>query len=77
MVAIEIMMNTPGVANMIREGKVHEIMNVIQGGRQLGMHSMDDSLLELVRLRRISPEDALANAVNKGRFEPYNLGVHA
>jgi twitching motility protein PilT len=69
--ACEVLVATPAVANLIREGKTQEIPTVIQGGRKVGMQLMDDSLLELVQAKRINPEDAYMSAENKAKFEKY------
>ena len=45
--ALEIMVNTPAVANLIRQGKLDQLENAMQGGRQAGMKTMDSSLREL------------------------------
>lgn len=65
--AREIMVNTPATANLIREGKSHMITNVIQTQKQLGMCTMDDSVLELVGTQKISKEAAMARLTEHGR----------
>ncbi|MCK8058906.1 MULTISPECIES: type IV pilus twitching motility protein PilT [unclassified Fusibacter] len=52
-VALEIMVATPAIRNLIREGKTHQIQTVIQTGSKMGMQTMDASLLELYRTRTI------------------------
>ncbi len=47
-VATEIMVTTPAIANLIREGKTHQVRSALQAGRQHGMHTMDQHLAELV-----------------------------
>lgn len=61
--AVETMVTTPAIKNMIREGKTHQIDNAIQTGRSLGMISMDNSLLELYRRNLISLDDLLTYSV--------------
>ncbi|HAS73021.1 MAG TPA: type IV pili twitching motility protein PilT, partial [Clostridiales bacterium UBA8960] len=51
--AFEIMVANPAIRNLIREGKTHQIQNVIQTGSNQGMQTMDASLLELYRKRII------------------------
>ncbi len=58
-VACEILVATPAVRNMIREGKVHQIYSAMQGGGRYGMQTMDQSLADLVRTSTISLEVAL------------------
>lgn len=64
-VAVEILIATPAVRNLIREGKVHMIPNVIQTGSQFGMISMDQSLLTLYRNGEITLDDFLYNVTNR------------
>jgi len=53
-VATEVMIGTPGVRNVIREHKTHQIPTLIQTGSQYGMHSMDSSLKQLVLDGKVS-----------------------
>jgi twitching motility protein PilT len=53
-VAAEVMVPTPGVRNLIREGKTHQIYSLIQTGAEHGMQTMDSSLAGLVREGRIT-----------------------
>jgi twitching motility protein PilT len=57
--AMEIMVATPAVRNLIREEKVHQIYSVLQAGARYGMQTMNQSLADLVRRRSITREDAL------------------
>ena len=74
--ATELLVPTPAVAALIRDDKTRDITNIIQGGRSHGMHTLDDSLLDLLGLDKVSPEEAWSHARNKGRFEasPYSAG---
>ena len=56
--ALEILMNTPAVANTIRESKTFMLPGIIQTGKKLGMKLMDDSLLELYSAGLITQEEA-------------------
>jgi twitching motility protein PilT len=58
-VACEVLIATPAVRNMIREGKVHQIYSAMQSGGKYGMQTMDQSLADLVRNSTISLEAAL------------------
>ena len=62
--ALEIMIVTPAVSNLIRESKTHQLYSAIQTGGQVGMQTMDQSLRDLVQRRVISREVALARALN-------------
>ncbi len=57
-VACEILAPTPGVRNLIREGKNHQIYSAMQTGSKFGMQTMDAALVELVRKGAISREEA-------------------
>jgi twitching motility protein PilT len=57
--ATEVMVATPAIRNLIREGKTHQVYSAMQAGAQHGMHTMDQHLAELVRTRRISYEHGL------------------
>lgn len=52
--AVEVLVNTPAVANLIRTDKVHQIRSVMQTGN--GMQTMDVHLRELVAMRKIEPQ---------------------
>jgi twitching motility protein PilT len=68
-VALEVMVNTPAVANLIREAKTFMLPGVIQVGKKLGMKLMDDSLMELVEQGLITPHEAYDRAEQKKPFE--------
>jgi twitching motility protein PilT len=63
-VAAEIMVATPAIRNLIREGKVHQIYSALQAGARFGMRSMDQSLAELVRTGRVAFDVAIERAAN-------------
>ncbi len=58
-VATEVLVATPAVRNLIREGKTHQIYSAMQAGSQQGMHTMDQHLADLVKAGRISYETGL------------------
>lgn len=66
--AIEILMNTPAVGNVIREAKTFMLPGIIQTGRKLGMQLMDDSLAELFQAGVISAEEAVYRAEQKNQM---------
>lgn len=68
--AVEVIVGCLPVANLIREGKTYQIQSVMQTGKHLGMRLMDESLLELLNQRRITPHDAYEAATDKTIFEP-------
>ncbi|GIG29135.1 type IV pilus twitching motility protein PilT [Cellulomonas marina] len=59
-VATEVMVATPAIRNLIREGKTHQIYSALQAGAQQGMHTMDQHLAQLVRAGTITYETGLA-----------------
>ena len=67
--AIEVMINTPYISKLIREGNFHEIKDVMEKGNDVGMRTFDQSLLELYKIDKISLEVALANADSSSELE--------
>lgn len=70
--AVEVLINTPGVANLIREGKTGQLESAMQSGGLAGMQSMDTQLQKMVESTLISLEEAWENAFDKDSFKPYN-----
>jgi twitching motility protein PilT len=70
-IALEILVNTPAVANLIREAKTFMLPGIIQTGKKLGMKLMDDSLKELMDEGVITPHEAYDRAEQKKVFEEY------
>ncbi|WP_228373228.1 type IV pilus twitching motility protein PilT [Demequina silvatica] len=68
-VAVEIMVATPGIRNLIREGKTHQIFTSMQGGASQGMQTMDYHLAELVKSGKVDYENAVEMAQS---FEEFN-----
>jgi twitching motility protein PilT len=69
--AMEILINTPAVANLIRQGKIEQIENVMQSGAAEGMCTMDGSLKRLMDAGKISGAEAYLQAFDKKKFEDY------
>ena len=67
--AVEVMLCTPAVRNIIRESRTFEIPNVIDTNRQMGMISLDNSIAELYFNGLISREDAVAQAAYPDKLE--------
>jgi len=69
--AVEVMLNSPLISDLIFKGDVHEIKEIMKKSRELGMQTFDQALFELYESDRISYEDALRNAdsVNDLRLE--------
>jgi twitching motility protein PilT len=68
--ALEILIATPAVRNLIRESKSHQIPSSIQTGKKYGMQLLDDAIMELFNKGRISADDAYSKSNDKGRFRP-------
>jgi twitching motility protein PilU len=60
--AVEVMINSPLIADQIFEGKLTEIKDVMRRSREMGMQTFDQALFELFDAEKISYEDALRNA---------------
>jgi twitching motility protein PilU len=60
--AVEIMLNSPLIQDLIFKGEVHEIKAIMAKSRELGMQTFDQHLFELYEQGQISYEDALRNA---------------
>jgi len=69
--ACEIMMVTPAIRNLIREGKHYQVNNLIQGGRSEGMHSLERELAKLCNANVIDIDEARLRAHDVQLFESY------
>ena len=69
--ALEILVNNPAVANLIRQGKLDQLENAMQSGAATGMRTMDGSIQALFDQRVVSGKEAYKKAINKGRFEAF------
>ena len=67
--ALEILVNTAAVANIIRQGKMDQLETAMQSGRSNGMQTMDNALMDLVRKGRIGALDAYHQSNNKHKFK--------
>ena len=63
--AVEVLLATQALSSTIREGKTHQIGDIISSGKRSGMVSMDDSLIQLVETKVIEPQQALEKAIDK------------
>jgi len=63
--ALEVMLGTQSIANLIREGKVFQIPSMMQTSKKVGMCMMSDSFLDLVKRDVVAPQEAYAKAVDK------------
>jgi twitching motility protein PilT len=66
--AREILLVTPAISNLIREGKTYQIPSIMQTSKRLGMITMNDTLYELVEKKIVEPKEAYMKSVDKGSF---------
>jgi len=69
--ALEIMIATPAIRNLIREGKTFQIPSMIQTGKKYGMQLLDDSIMNLLQKGWISAEEAYTKANDKTKFKNF------
>jgi twitching motility protein PilT len=69
--ALEILINTPAVANLIRQGKMDQLENAMQSGAATGMKLMDMAIQSLLDSKQISGNEAFKKSINKAKFEQY------
>jgi twitching motility protein PilT len=67
--ALEVLIVTPAISNLIREGKTFQIASSMQTGRAIGMVTLNDALTELVKSDMVSPEEAFSKAIDKPGIE--------
>jgi twitching motility protein PilT len=71
--ALEILVNTPAISNLIRQGKLDQLENAMQSGGANGMRVMDTAIQELLDKGAITGRAAYEKAINKQRFEQFKL----
>jgi twitching motility protein PilT len=69
--AFEILVFNTAVANLVREGKTHQIPRHDPGRQEIGNQPLDDHIMEHFRMKRITPEDAYDKALDKKKFRPF------
>src|ERR1043165_5252191 len=69
--ALEILVVDTAIANLVREGKTHQIPGMIQVGKKKGNQPLDDAIMEHLRHARISPEEAYDKSIDKKRFRQF------
>jgi len=68
--ALEIMIGTPAVRNLIRESKTHQLNSMVQTGKKYGMQLLDDAIMDLYNRGWISADEAYMKANDKAKFRP-------
>jgi twitching motility protein PilT len=66
--ALEILIVTPAIANLIREGKTFQIPSIMQTGKGLGMQTISDAMIDLVKAGTVEAQEAFDRAINKKEF---------
>lgn len=69
--ALEILICTAAIRNLIREGKTFQIPSAMQTGKKYGMQTLDDAIMENLEKGWIAAEDAYTNAIEKSKFVKY------
>jgi twitching motility protein PilT len=69
--ALEILVFTTAIANLVREGKTHQIPGMIQVGKRMGNQPLDDAIMENLRMKRISPEEAYDKSIDRKKFRQF------
>jgi len=69
--ALEIMVVTPAISNLIRESKTFQIPSAIQVGKQFGMQTLDDAIMEVLQKKWINGDEAYSNCNDKAKFRPF------
>ena len=69
--ALEILVVTSAIANLIREAKTFQIPGMLQIGKKYGMQTLDDAIMDLLNKKMISPEDAYAKCIDKAKFKAF------
>ncbi len=67
--ALEVLIATQAVSNLIREGKTFQIASIMQVNKAAGMVSLNDALMDLVTKKLVAPEEAISKAVDKAGFD--------
>src|SRR6185436_17279005 len=68
--ALEILIGTPAVRNLIRENKIHQIPSSMQTGQSVGMQTLDMALIDLVNKGLVTKEEAQSRTLTAGLFGP-------
>jgi twitching motility protein PilT len=73
----EILVSTPAVGAVIREGATQKLYDVIMGGKKDGMQFMDEAIWERLRHDQVTPFEAYMKAIDKARFKAFLPEEHA
>ena len=68
---VEVLINTPAVANLILSSKIFQIPSIMQTGKGHGMQLMDQALLSAIQAKTVDPDDAYLHATDKQQFQRF------
>jgi len=66
--ALEVLIVTSAISNLIREGKTFQIPSLMQTGKKIGMQMLNDTLIDLIKKKTVDPDEAFIKAVDKASF---------
>jgi twitching motility protein PilT len=69
--ALEVLVFTTAIANLVREGKTHQLPGMLQVGKRLGNQPLDDSIMDHLKMKRVAPEEAYDKCLDKKKFRPF------
>ncbi len=69
--ALEVLVFTTAIANLVREGKTHQLPGMIQVGKKLGNQPLDDAIMDHLKMKRIAPEEAYDKGLDKKKFRAF------
>jgi twitching motility protein PilT len=69
--ALEVLVFTTAIANLVREGKTHQLPGMIQVGKKLGNQPLDDAIMDHLKMKRVSPEEAYDKCLDKKKFRAF------
>ncbi len=69
--ALEVMVCTPAIGNLIRDAKTFQIASIMQTGKNVGMQSLDDAIQGLLTKKLISPDEAYDKCIDKNKFAQF------
>jgi twitching motility protein PilT len=72
--AVEVLIATPAIRNLIREGKTYQMLNFMHSGQDVGMQTIDQALLELYRCGKISNQEALSRMRSPENIKKAQIG---
>ena len=69
MAALEVLIVTSAISNLIRESKTFQVQSMMQVGKAVGMVTLNDALMDLVTKKLVAPEEAYLKAIDKAGIE--------